>query len=175
MSLAVNAWGKSTVSNPSGSCVEAGVWTKSLLSQGTSNCVEAGVWRKSTLSNPSGSCVEATAEENFVLVRDTKVSRRIGDDAPVQSFSLRDWQKLVDAIKRGKLDDYAVRVCAVRLGVGRTLELRPAADGMTEWHVSNQATVHRYTADEMHAFLVGAKQGEFDLTPAMARLAAAAV
>jgi len=162
----VGAWRKSHASFSNGNCVEAGVWNKSSVSTSSQNCVEAGAWNKAKASYGSGgNCVETTAESNVILVRDTKISREIGDKAPVQSFTLRGWQKVVVAIKAGKLDGYTDKICNIKLGNGQKLEIRPAGDGMTEWRVSGQDVVHRYTAGEMHAFIDGVQAGEFDLAP----------
>ena len=55
----------------------------------------------------------------------------------------------------------------LKLGRGVRLELKQVGD-MTEWHLSGQAVVHRYTAGEMEAFIDGVEAGEFDLAPDLA-------
>jgi len=133
-------------------------WKKASYSFANSNCVEMGVWKKASGSFANSNCVEATSEHNVVLVRDTKRSRIDGDSAPVQVYSLDQWQRLIDILKYGSYSG------AIDLGNGVTLTLKQVR-GMTHWHLSGQTTVHHYTQAEMDAFIQGVKDGEFDLAP----------
>src|SRR5581483_4455602 len=75
--------------------------------------IKIGVWKKSSFSNPSGNCTEATVTESEleVLVRDTKVSRAVGDKAPVLRISLTDWQSFIsDYSATDGRDNYIYRL-----------------------------------------------------------------
>jgi hypothetical protein len=167
----VGKWRKASASNGNSFCVEVGAWNKASSSFSNGNCVEAGAWRKSSASAGNGECVESTLDENVVLVRDTKISRVAGDNAPVQAFSLRQWQKLVDSVKAGTFMADGKRT--IKLGPGVKLELKQVGE-LTEWHLSGQPSVHSYTKGEMDAFVQGVLAGEFDLAPELALQLAAA-
>jgi Domain of unknown function (DUF397) len=164
-------WRKASTNFCDDTCVEIGVWNKASGSFANSNCVEAGVWNKASKSFANSNCVETTLDDNVVLVRDTKRSRIEGDKAPVQSYTLRQWQRIIDAIKSGKL--VYGSTASLKLGLGVKLTLEQQGD-TTLWRISGQDVVHEYTRDEMEAFVAGVKADEFDLAPELALQLAAA-
>lgn len=150
--LEENSFRKSSFSNPSGSCVEA------------------GIWNKATFSHQNGGCVEATLDYQLVLVRDTKISRKVGDAAPVQSYSLRQWQKLISEFKTETFTGN--NRTEIKFGLGTKLTIIKLND-VYFWLNSRQTVVLEFNQDEMDAFSLGVKAGEFDLSPTLkAQLAA---
>lgn len=76
-----NLWFKSTASGPSGNCVEA-------------------FWKTSSASGAAGHCVEVKADDEQILVRDTKDNGA----GPVLSFTGPEWDAFITGAKGGEFD-----------------------------------------------------------------------
>lgn len=153
MALGINNWIKSSMSQ-NGDCVEAGVWLKSSASGG-GECVEIGAWNKSSRSI-TGNCVETTASGHVVLVRDTKASKVIGDDAPVLEFSLVDWDLLQSRFKEIAKAAEQGKTLTIKLSDGSVFTQTPSKVGFV-WTKTDSDVVLDYTPAEIKAWAEGAR------------------
>lgn len=107
-------------------------------------------WFRSTRSNNGNQCVEVRFDGDAVLVRDSKYRRDPANhpaDEPIITVTAQEWTAFLGALHTP----------------GRTpgaLTTRTAADGHTV--LRHGSTVLRYTPQEWDAFLLGARDGEFD-------------
>ncbi|MFI6042013.1 DUF397 domain-containing protein [Nocardia sp. NPDC051321] len=107
-------------------------------------------WFRSTRSNNGNQCVEVRFDGDAVLVRDSKYRRDPANhpaDEPIITITAREWTAFLDALHTP----------------GRTpgaLTAHTAADGHTV--LRHGGTVLSYTPQEWDAFLLGARDGEFD-------------
>lgn len=104
-------------------------------------------WQKSTRSNPSGNCVEARSENEYVLVKDSK----LGDNGPIFAFTRPDWTNFIGQIKTG--------ITCPNAG---PFEAWLMATGMDLVDNGRRAALH-FTNDEWRAFVEGVADGQFDL------------
>ncbi|KAA8890531.1 DUF397 domain-containing protein [Nocardia colli] len=107
-------------------------------------------WFRSTRSNNGNQCVEVRFDGDAVLVRDSKYRRNPANhpaDEPIITVTAREWTTFLDS----------VRVPGRPSGA---LIAHTRADGHTT--LEHGGTVLGYTPQEWDAFLLGARDGEFD-------------
>jgi hypothetical protein len=107
-------------------------------------------WFTSTRSNNGNQCVEVRFDGDAVLIRDSKYRRdpanRPGDE-PVITVTAAEWTAFLDAVRTGGRSNGELRA-------------HPAADGHTA--LRHGGITLTYTPEEWDAFLLGARDGEFD-------------
>lgn len=115
-------------------------------------------WFTSTWSNNGNQCVEVRFEGSEVFVRDSKYRRdpahRRGEE-PVITVTTSEWGAFLDTVKRPDCSGGDTSRDA-----GADLSARPGRHGSTTLRYGNIELV--FTAVEWAAFLVGARNGEFD-------------
>lgn len=125
------------------------VWRKSERSNPSGNCVEV-YWKKSSRSNGTGgsNCVEVRADDERILVRDTK----LGESSPVISMNKQDWLDFITEAKQG-----------IKCPIGGSVQTWMAGPG---WEIVDMADPDLrlfFTVAEWDAFIGGVNDGEFDL------------
>lgn len=149
-----------------------GEYGKSSFCGNGNSCVEIGVWSKASYCN-SGDCVETSSDGYVVQVRDTKVSKVIGDTAPILVFGLSDWQDLISDERQHEYIVAAATGDAVftrRLPSGAIFTQAPQ-NGNLRWTMSDQPEITlEFTPGEIMAWSDGVRNDEFDLAPELREL-----
>ncbi|HET8671418.1 MAG TPA: DUF397 domain-containing protein [Candidatus Saccharimonadales bacterium] len=120
-------------------------------------------WRTPRRSGPNcDNCFETrlNPDTGHVEVRDSKVSRLIGDEAPTLRFTLGEWAGIIEAEKknRGEIPTAAIAtgslVLAHELEGGRTLVEAANKQGGVDWVISDQPdSILEFTGDEVEAWV----------------------
>ncbi|MFE9579557.1 DUF397 domain-containing protein [Nocardia sp. NPDC006044] len=107
-------------------------------------------WFRSTRSNNGNQCVEVRFDGDAVLIRDSKYRRNPANhpaDEPIITVTAGEWTTFLGS------------VCASGPAPG-ALTAHTTADGHTT--LRHGSTALGYTPQEWDAFLLGARDGEFD-------------